>query len=120
MKILDGPNAGKQPAIGAQVFPGFRPSDAGTHSRSNISTYVDVERPHGAVAGVRGGALRELQRLRLDDDRQGRDAPEGREGLQLPWRPQHRFPRAVAAPVVFSSTATNFINGVPFEVRTFP
>lgn len=30
-------------AAGAQVFPGFLPSNAGTHSRSNVGVYTDLE-----------------------------------------------------------------------------
>ena len=43
VKILDGPNAGKQPAIGSQVFPGFRPTDAVSKGRNNVAGYLDLE-----------------------------------------------------------------------------
>ncbi|MFI5239427.1 MAG: TonB-dependent receptor plug domain-containing protein, partial [Gemmatimonadales bacterium] len=38
--ILDGPDSGRVAAIGSQVFPGFRPSDATDASRSNVAGYV--------------------------------------------------------------------------------
>ena len=41
---LTGPNAGLFVDVpGAQSFAGFRPADAGNHSRDNISAYVDLE-----------------------------------------------------------------------------
>lgn len=42
-KVLDGPNTGAQPTPGSQVFAGFQPSDAGSHSRTNYAAYVDFE-----------------------------------------------------------------------------
>src|SRR5207344_1196898 len=41
--ILDGPSAGGLGAVGAQVFPGFKPSDAGAHTRNSKSVYLDFE-----------------------------------------------------------------------------
>src|SRR5205085_671040 len=29
-------------AVGSQVYPGFRPQDAGSHSRNNVGGYVDL------------------------------------------------------------------------------
>ncbi|HVZ77061.1 MAG TPA: TonB-dependent receptor, partial [Gemmatimonadaceae bacterium] len=39
--ILDGPDKGNVAATGAQVFPGFRPTDAQDASRTNVAGYVD-------------------------------------------------------------------------------
>ncbi|HET9439511.1 MAG TPA: TonB-dependent receptor, partial [Longimicrobiales bacterium] len=41
--VLDGPNAGAQGALGAQVFPGFRPTDEVDENRSNVAAYLDLE-----------------------------------------------------------------------------
>ena len=41
--VLDGPQAGATAPAGSQVFPGFRPSDAGTHQRSSNAGYLDLE-----------------------------------------------------------------------------
>ncbi|MGH7752427.1 MAG: TonB-dependent receptor, partial [Gemmatimonadales bacterium] len=43
VRILDGPNAGAQGAVGAQVFPGFQPGNAVDVSRNNIGAYLDLE-----------------------------------------------------------------------------
>jgi iron complex outermembrane recepter protein len=42
-RVLDGPAAGALTALGAQVFPGFRPSDEKDVSRNNTAAYVDLE-----------------------------------------------------------------------------
>lgn len=41
--ILDGPNAGSMTAAGAQVFPGFQPSNATDANRHNAGAYLDLE-----------------------------------------------------------------------------
>jgi iron complex outermembrane recepter protein len=45
VRILDASGAPttRIAAVGAQVFPGFRPSDATDESRSNVGVYLDVE-----------------------------------------------------------------------------
>ncbi len=121
VKILDGPDIGKQPAIGAQVFPGFRPSDAGSHSRSNIGTYLDIESDLTERWLVSGAA-------RYENYSDFGSTTTGKVATRLKVVKGFNFRGAVStgfrAPSLhqsfFSSTATNFINGVPFEVRTFP
>jgi iron complex outermembrane receptor protein len=121
VKILDGPNAGKQPAIGSQVFPGFRPSDAGTHSRSNLGAYADVESDITERWLVSGAA-------RAENYSDFGSTVTGKLATRLKVVPGFNLRGAMStgfrAPSLhqsyFSSTATNFINGVPFEVRTFP
>ena len=75
-RMLDGPNANSttaHPAPGAQVFPGFRPTDEQDETRNNYAVYVDLESDiTQAAAARRRRPVRGLQRLRLDDDRQGR------------------------------------------------
>jgi len=41
--VLDGPNKGAKPALGAQGFPGFRPTDETDADRSNVAGYADFE-----------------------------------------------------------------------------
>ncbi len=121
VRILDGPTAGAQGAVGAQVFPGFRPTDAGQHGRSSVGLYVDVENDLTdrwllAVAGrfenysdfgtATTGKV--ATRFKLSDRISLRGATS--TGFRAPSLHQQWF----------SSTATNFINGVPFEVRTLP
>lgn len=42
-RILDGPNAGAQPVIGAQGFVGIQPIDAVDVSRRNVGAFAEVE-----------------------------------------------------------------------------
>ena len=39
----DTTQSGGDPIAGSQVFPGFSPSDASTHSRTNVGAYADLE-----------------------------------------------------------------------------
>ncbi len=121
VKILDGPNAGKQPAIGAQVFPGFRPNDAGTHSRSNVAAYADVESDI-TDAWLLSGAARAEHYSDFGSTTTGKLATRLKvaKGFNLRGAVSTGFRAPSLHQSFFSSTATNFINGVPFEVRTFP
>ena len=125
VRVLDGPSAGAQGALGAQVFPGFRPADEVDESRSNIAAYVDLESniterillniagrvenysDFGSTADGRVAA-----RLELFDGFAVRGAAG--TGFRAPSLGQSWF----------SATSTNFIvvSGVntPFDVRTFP
>lgn len=121
VRILDGPNAGNQGAPGAQVFPGFRPSDAGTHRRDSYAVYADVEQEFSERWLVSAAA-------RFEDYSDFGSKSTGK----LATRFQVARPLALRASVStgfraphlaqqwFSSTATNFISGVPFENKTFP
>lgn len=121
VKILDGPNAGKQPAIGSQVFPGFRPSDAGTHSRSNVAAYTDIESDM-TDAWLLSGAARVERYSDFGSTATGKLATRLKvaKGFNLRGAVSTGFRAPSLHQSFFSSTATNFINGVPFEVRTFP
>ena len=123
--ILDGPNAGNQPQIGAQVFPGFKPSDEQTAARNALAGYVDVEAKLHPMFLVNGAVRTEHY-----DDFGG--TTNGKIAMRFEPLPRFALRGAVStgfrAPSLgqsfFSSTATNFIvvNGVntPFDIRTFP
>jgi iron complex outermembrane recepter protein len=105
---------------GAQVFPGFKPEDAGHRDRDSRSFYADLEadltdRFSAAIAA------------RHEDYSDFGTTTSGK------FSARYAFTGAVAlrgtvssgfrAPSLqqqyFQSTATNFIGGVPFDVRTF-
>ena len=123
--ILDGPSAGQLAAVGAQVFPGFRPSDAKDVSRNSRAAYVDVE-----ITPIRGLLLNVAGRA--EDYSDFGSTQDGKLAARLEPFPGFAVRGAVGtgfrAPSLgqsfFSSTATNFlvINGVntPVDVRTFP
>jgi iron complex outermembrane receptor protein len=108
-------------AVGAQVFPGFRPSDAVDAKRHNVAGYVDLEsdllptllvslagryEDYSDFGSTTNGKL--AARLELTEELAIRGAAS--TGFRAPSLHQQYF----------SSTATNFVAGVPFDVRTFP
>jgi iron complex outermembrane receptor protein len=108
-------------ALGAQVFPGFRPSDAVNEGRSNIAGYVDLE------SNVLPSLLVSLAG-RYEDYSDFGSTTNGKAAARLEVSDRLAVRGAVStgfrAPSLhqqyFSSTATNFNAGIPFDVRTFP
>jgi iron complex outermembrane receptor protein len=106
---------------GSQVFPGFRPSDSGEHSRHNTALYADFEGEVTEVFSV-GAALR------YEDYSDFGSQTSGKLSARYAITPEYALRATVStgfrAPNLqqqfYSTTATNFINGVPFDIRTFP
>ena len=121
VRILDGPNAGNQGAPGSQVFPGFRPSDSGTHTRNAYAFFADVEQEFSAQWLVSAAA-------RFEDYNDFGSKTTGKVATRFqiaaPFALRASVSTGFRAPHLaqqwFSSTATNFIGGVPFENKTFP
>jgi len=114
-----GPVAGV--AAGSQGFPGFQPSNVLDESRTSYSAYVDIEskltqKLLGSVA-VRGEHYSDFG-----------SAVTGKIAGRYDFTDHFALRGAVStgfrAPGLqqefFTSTATNFIGGIPFEVGTFP
>ncbi len=121
VRVLDGPSAGAQPAIGSQVFPGFRPSDVIDVSRNNIAGYVDLEtKPSDALLLNVAGRVERYSDFGTTGDGKVAARFEPISGFAV----RGAFGTGFRAPSLgqsyFSSTATNFISGVPFDIRTFP
>jgi iron complex outermembrane recepter protein len=121
VRVLDGPNAGALGAVGAQVFPGFRPSDAGKRDRTSYAVYADVETDlterwmvSGAVRFEDYSDFGNETTAKLASRLGLNDAFALRGSLSTGFRAPHLAQQG------FSSTATNFIGGVPFENKTFP
>ena len=112
---------GQPTASGAQVFPGFRPSNAVSESRRAIGAYVDLEanlteKLLGSVA-IRaedysdfGSNLTGKAALRYDFT----------DAFALRGSAQNGFRAPSVQQQFFTATSTNFINGVPFDITTFP
>jgi len=121
VRVLDGPNAGAQGAPGAQVFPGFRPGDQANESRNNVAGYVDLEAQvvRQVLLGIAG---------RVENYNDFGSTTDGKVTARFEPIPGFAVRGAVStgfkAPSLgqsfFSATSTNFINGIPFENRTFP
>jgi iron complex outermembrane recepter protein len=108
---------------GAQVFPGFRPSDSGSEDRTAVGAYIDLEanlteKLLGSVAARVedysdfGSNVSGKLALRYDFN----------ESFALRGSVQNGFRAPTLQQQFFSTTSTNFIGtpAVPFEVRTFP
>jgi iron complex outermembrane receptor protein len=119
--IIGGPSNGSPAALGSQVFPGFKPSDAGAHTRSSKAVYVDFEQ------NLSDKWLVDLAGRFEDYSDFGNDSTV-KLATRVEVTPELAFRGSVStgfrAPHLaqewFSSTATNFIGGVPFDILTFP
>lgn len=108
-------------AVGAQVFPGFRPSDEKDESRTDVAGYIDVESDLTSRFLV-GLALRSERYSDFGSN------TSGKASTRFTLAPGYALRGAVGtgfrAPSLsqsfYSSTATNFIGGVPFDIKTFP
>jgi iron complex outermembrane recepter protein len=113
--------AGGIPAAGAQVFPGFRPSDAKNVSRSNLSLYLDAETNPSENWNV-GAAVR------FENYSDFGSLVTGKFATRYEFIPGFAIRAAAAsgfrAPSLqqqfFTATSTNFINGIPFDISTVP
>jgi iron complex outermembrane receptor protein len=106
---------------GAQVFPGFRPANEVDEDRTAIGVYIDLEanlteRLLGSVAA------------RYEDYSDFGDNVSGKlaarydftESFALRGSLQNGFRAPSLQQQYFATTSTNFINGVPFDITTFP
>jgi len=107
-------------ASGAQVFPGFRPANASDTSRTAIGVFADVEAnitdkllASAAVRGEHyndfGGNVSGKLAARYDFAKQFALRGSAQNGFRAPSLQQQNF----------TSTSTNFINGIPYEITTF-
>lgn len=125
VRIIDGPSAGGQGALGSQVFPGFKPNDEVDESRNNIAGYLDLETNilESLLINVAGRVERYSD---FGSTADGKIAArfEPVSGLAVRGAIGTGFRAPSLAQSHFSATSTNFIvvNGVntPFDVRTFP
>lgn len=108
-------------AAGSQGFPGFQPSNELDESREAYGVYVDVE------ARLTEKLLSSVA-VRAEDYSDFGSAVTGKLALRYDFTDAFALRGAVStgfrAPGLqqefFTSTATNFIGGIPFEVGTFP
>lgn len=115
---IAGPIPGTPP--GAQVFPGFKPEDAGHHDRHSYSLYADVEADitDKFSAGI---AARYEEYSDFGDITTGKISARYAftDKFALRGTTSTGFRAPSLQQQFFQSTATNFIGGVPFDVRTF-
>lgn len=106
---------------GAQVFPGFRPSNEVNESRTAVGAYVDFE-ANITEQFLASAALRAEHYSDFGSNLSGKLA--GRydfsENFALRGSVQNGFRAPSLQQQFFTATSTNFINGVPFDITTFP
>lgn len=106
---------------GAQVFPGFRPSNEVDQSRRAVGVYVDMEAylTDQLLASV---ALRAEEYSDFGNNLTGKLALryDITDSVGLRGSVQNGFRAPSLQQQYFTSTSTNFINGVPFDITTFP
>jgi iron complex outermembrane recepter protein len=125
VRVLDGPSAGAQGALGAQVFPGFRPADEVDENRSNVAGYIDLESKISDRFLVNiAGRVENYSDFGSTADGRVAARLEIFNGLSVRGAAGTGFRAPSLAQSWFSATSTNFavVNGVntPFDVRTFP
>ncbi|MGQ0430233.1 MAG: TonB-dependent receptor plug domain-containing protein [Gammaproteobacteria bacterium] len=112
---------GQPTASGAQVFPGFRPANEVSEDRTAVGAYLDLEA--NLTEKLLGSTA-----LRLEDYSDFGSNVSGKIALRYDFTDtfalrgsvQNGF-RAPSLPQqFFATTSTNFINGVPFDITTFP
>ncbi|MCX7034757.1 MAG: TonB-dependent receptor [Arenimonas sp.] len=105
---------------GSQVFPGFRPSDAGQFDRHSYAAYLDVEMPF-TEAFTLAAAVRAEEYSDFGNTTSGKLSARYAFGdaVALRGTVASGFRAPSLQQQFFRSTATNFIGGVPFDIRTF-
>jgi iron complex outermembrane recepter protein len=106
---------------GSQVFPGFSPQDATNQGRTAVAAYVDVESDITSKFLIGGAA-------RFENFSDFGSQATGKLTLRLAPSEKFAIRGGVAtgfrAPSLqqnfFTSTATNFSNGIPVDFRTLP
>ncbi|MFC4727771.1 TonB-dependent receptor plug domain-containing protein [Coralloluteibacterium thermophilus] len=105
---------------GAQVFSGFQPGDAGAYDRHSYAVYADLEGnlTERFSAGI-AGRYEDYSDFgsKFSGKLSGRF--EFSDAVALRGTASTGFRAPSLQQQNFQSTATNFIGGVPFEIRTF-
>ncbi|HEY5801617.1 MAG TPA: TonB-dependent receptor, partial [Burkholderiaceae bacterium] len=105
---------------GAQVFPGFQPANAARNSRTAVGAFVDIE-ANVTTSLLLSAALRAEHFSDFGNNVSGKLA--GRfdvtPGFAVRGSVQNGFRAPSLQQQYFTSTSTNFIDGIPYEITTF-
>ncbi|HJW05749.1 MAG TPA: TonB-dependent receptor [Rhodanobacter sp.] len=106
---------------GSQVFPGFRPSDAGSNNRHSYAVYgeLDADLTQQLSGSV---ALRHEKYSDFGNTTSGKLSARYAftDKVALRATASNGFRAPSLAQQNYSTTSTVFISSVPYEVRTFP
>ncbi len=122
-RVLDslGARTTRRPAPFSQVFPGFSPVQQTDRSRNNFAGYVDLEADVTSklLVGVAGRAERYSDfGSTFTGKLSARFEPVKNYALRGTVSTGFRAPSLGQS--YFQSTATNFVGGIPLEIRTLP
>jgi iron complex outermembrane receptor protein len=113
--------SGQPTASGAQVFPGFRPENAVDEKRTAVGAYIDLE-ANVTERLLASAALRAENYSDFGSHLSGKLA--GRFDFTGSFAVRGSLQNGFRAPSLqqqyFATTSTNFIDGVPFDIATFP
>lgn len=111
---------GSPTASGAQVFPGFRPANETSPSRTSFAAYADLE-ANITDALLVSGAVRVESYEDFGETVTGKLAAryDFNENFAVRGSIQNGFRAPSLQQIGFTTTSTNFISGVPFEITTF-
>ena len=112
---------GQPTASGAQVFPGFRPANEVDKTRTAVALYVDLE-ANVTKNFLLSGAVRGESYSDFGETATGKVAAryDFTPNFALRGSVQNGFRAPSLQQQYFATTSTNFINGVPLDVTTFP
>ncbi|MGH8176476.1 MAG: TonB-dependent receptor plug domain-containing protein [Steroidobacter sp.] len=113
--------AGAPTASGSQVFAGFRPANEVDEDRTAVGAYLDLE-ANVTEKFLASAALRGESYSDFGENLSGKLSAryDFTESFALRGSLQNGF-RAPSLPQqFFATTSTNFIDGVPFDITTFP
>lgn len=112
---------GNPTASGSQVFPGFRPANEVDEDRTAVGAYIDLE-ANVTDAFLVSGAVRVESYSDFGETVTGKLAAryDFNEMFALRGSVQNGFRAPSLQQQYFATTSTNFINGVPFDITTFP
>ncbi|QGZ41453.1 iron complex outermembrane receptor protein [Pseudoduganella flava] len=112
--------SGLPTASGSQVFPGFRPSDESDAHRTAYSVYADFE-ANVLPALLASFAVRGEHYSDFGNNWSGKLA--GRYDFTPNFGIRGSVQNGFRAPSMqqqfFTSTSTNFVNGIPYDITTF-
>ncbi|WP_263785737.1 TonB-dependent receptor [Salinibacter grassmerensis] len=112
---------GSAPPAGAQVFPGFRPSQEVGETRTNIGAYVDLEANvlEPLLINV-AGRFENYSDFGSTFDWKVASRLDATDWLSLRGTAQTGFRAPNQAQKFFSKVSTTFINNQPFQTGIFP
>jgi iron complex outermembrane receptor protein len=106
---------------GAQVFPGFRPANEVDKHRTSVGAYLDLE-ANLTEQLLMSAAVRAEHYSDFGETVTGKLALryDVNDNFAIRGSVQNGFRAPSLQQQFFTATSTNFINGVPFDITTFP